>query len=77
MLKFFYSRHYSDPYYPKIAGMENFEGEIMHSHSYRVPEVFKGRRVVLLGAASSGLDIALEVAKYADQTYLSHNNPDK
>lgn len=44
----------------------------MHSHDYRHPDVFQGKRVVILGAASSGQDICLEVAKQADIVYLSH-----
>ena len=44
----------------------------MHSHDYRHPEVFQGKSVVILGAGSSGQDISLEVAKFAEMVYLSH-----
>ena len=44
----------------------------MHSHNYRHPGVFQGMRLVILGAASSGQDICLEVAKCAEMVYLSH-----
>ena len=37
--------------YPKILGQEEFTGEIIHSHNYRHPEDFSGKRVVCLGAA--------------------------
>lgn len=49
----------------------------MHSHTYRVPEIFKDKKVVLLGGSYSGVEIALEVSTVAAQTYLSHNNPKK
>lgn len=58
-------RHYEIPFYPKIPGADNFKGEIIHSHNYRHPEKFSGKNVVCLGAASSGQDIAIDVATCA------------
>lgn len=66
--------HYFVPYEPVIPGLISFPGMVMHSHNYRHPEVFQGKRVVILGAAASGQDICLEVAKFADVVYLSHKN---
>ena len=66
------SRHYTVPLKPVIPGLESFPGLVMHSHDYRHPEVFQGKRVVILGAASSGGDICLQVAQYAEMVYLSH-----
>ena len=65
-------RHYFVPLVPEISGLESFPGLVMHSHDYRHPEVFQGKRVVIFGAGSSGQDIGLEVAKYAEKVYLSH-----
>uniref|UniRef100_A0A0B6Y0T3 Flavin-containing monooxygenase n=1 Tax=Arion vulgaris TaxID=1028688 RepID=A0A0B6Y0T3_9EUPU len=67
--------HYSIPMFPDILGLDTFSGEVMHSHDYRRPSVFTGKRVVLLGAASSGQDISLEVSSTAEQVFLSHNKP--
>ncbi|KAK9308846.1 hypothetical protein QLX08_001268 [Tetragonisca angustula] len=66
--------HYFDPYMPKIPGIEKFPGMIIHSHSYRKPEDFSGKSVLILGAAASGVDIALDLANHAIRIYLSHNN---
>lgn len=46
----------------------------MHSHDYRVPEPFSGQNVLCIGAGSSGVDIALEIAELANQvrTVLNH-----
>eukprot|EP00051_Salpingoeca_urceolata_P016770 m.224849 g.224849 ORF g.224849 m.224849 type:complete len:272 (-) comp18777_c0_seq10:662-1477(-) len=55
--------HYFRPYTPAVAGAEVFPGRLMHSHSYRRPGPFKGQRVVVVGAASSGSDIAIELSK--------------
>ncbi|XP_029436975.1 flavin-containing monooxygenase FMO GS-OX-like 4 isoform X2 [Rhinatrema bivittatum] len=69
------SGHYSEPYIPPIPGMEEFEGLLLHSHSYRSPELFSGQTVVLLGAGPSGTDIALELSATAEQVILSHRKP--
>lgn len=69
------SGHYSDPYVPNIPGIENFKGAVLHSHSYRQPEPFSGRAVVVLGARASGVDISLELAEVAAQVTLSHSRP--
>ncbi|XP_017886333.1 flavin-containing monooxygenase FMO GS-OX-like 7 [Ceratina calcarata] len=66
--------HYFDPYVPTIPGIETFPGTIIHSHSYRKPEDFSGKSVLILGAASSGVDIALDLSNHASRVYLSHNN---
>jgi thioredoxin reductase len=60
-------RHYSVPYVPEIEGIEKFKGQIQHSKAYRSAEAYRNLRVVVLGAASSGVDIAMEVAAVADE----------
>ncbi|XP_048745451.1 uncharacterized protein LOC125658271 [Ostrea edulis] len=67
--------HYSIPLYPTIPGMEDFQGQVIHSHNYRSPEAFRDKRVVCLGAAASGQDIAVDVSTKAEMVYLSHNKP--
>ncbi|XP_014211421.1 flavin-containing monooxygenase FMO GS-OX-like 4 [Copidosoma floridanum] len=66
--------HYSDPRIPRIRGLGDFKGLTMHSHDYRYPEFFAGKRVVVLGAASSGIDIATELSRSASHVHLSHDN---
>lgn len=46
--------HYFEPNIPKISGQNVFVGEQIHSHDYRVPEIFNGKTVVVLGAGPSG-----------------------
>ena len=72
-------RHFFVPLKPSVPGLQSFSGLLMHSHDYRRPDVFEGKRVVILGAAASGQDICLEVATKAEIVYLSHkgNVPSK
>lgn len=53
--------HYSEPRVPRFPGFDIFPGLQTHSHNYRRPEEFIGKKVVLVGAAFSGMDIAQEI----------------
>ncbi|XP_029043037.1 flavin-containing monooxygenase FMO GS-OX-like 3 [Osmia bicornis bicornis] len=68
--------HYTVGHIPLIPGIESFPGDSIHSHQYRLPDVYAKKNVCILGASWSGIDIALEVSQYADKVYLSHNLPD-
>jgi len=67
--------HYSSPRYPHIPDLDKFSGSVVHSHDYRDPLDYSGESLVVLGAAASGTDIAIEVSAAANQVYLSHNGP--
>ena len=62
--------HFSEPIVPDIEGCDGFEGLKLHSHNYRRPDAFRGRRVALLGTSVSGHDLAREVAEVAAAVYL-------
>lgn len=65
--------HYFEPKIPPIPGIDKFPGRVMHSHEYRYPEGFEGKKVVLLGAAASGVDISIDLRNSAQAVYLSHH----
>ncbi|KAI8426007.1 hypothetical protein MSG28_004983 [Choristoneura fumiferana] len=65
--------HYNTPFIPNIPGLKEFQGDIMHSHDYRVPDIFTNKRVLVVGAGPSGMDIALEVTTVASRVILSHH----
>lgn len=67
--------HFSEPNIPEIEGIKKYRGQRLHSHDYREPSGFLAKRVVVLGAGASGLDIALDIAKVADKVFLSHKFP--
>ncbi|XP_075711634.1 uncharacterized protein LOC142748424 isoform X1 [Rhinoderma darwinii] len=67
--------HYSHPYIPEIDGIKDFQGQVLHSHFYRYPEVFSSRSIVLLGSGPSGVDIAMELSTHAKHVVLSHRDP--
>ncbi|MGN6557156.1 MAG: flavin-containing monooxygenase [Solirubrobacterales bacterium] len=65
--------HHWDPRWPEPAfpGSEEFEGEQIHAHHYREPDVLRGKRVLVLGLGNSACDIAVESSRIADKTFLA------
>ena len=65
--------HHWDARWPEPAfpGAEEFEGEQLHVHHYREPEVLRGKRVLVLGIGNSATDIAVEASRIADRTFLA------
>lgn len=52
-----------------------FAGQYLHSHAYRAPEPFAGKRVLVVGVGNSGLDIAADLAPFAEKVYSSARSP--
>ncbi len=65
--------HHWDPRWPEPAfpGADDFEGEQMHAHHYREPDVLPGKRVLVLGIGNSAVDIAVESSRIAEETLLA------
>jgi dimethylaniline monooxygenase (N-oxide forming) len=56
---------------PPFPGTEEFEGEQMHVHHYREPDVLAGKRVLVLGIGNSAVDVAVESSRIAEKTFLA------
>jgi thioredoxin reductase len=65
--------HHWDPRWPEPAfpGSAEFEGEQIHAHLYREPDVLRDKRVLVLGLGNSATDIAVEASRIAEKTFLS------
>ncbi|CAG9821331.1 unnamed protein product [Phaedon cochleariae] len=64
----------SVPYTPKLPGIDTFKGTVIHSHDYRNPGPYKGKKVLVIGAGPSGVDIAGIVFNVADKVILCHRS---
>ncbi|XP_063056499.1 dimethylaniline monooxygenase [N-oxide-forming] 2-like isoform X2 [Engraulis encrasicolus] len=67
------SGHYTKPITPvdSFKGADTFQGSFYHSWQYKEPEPFRGKRVVVVGIGNSGCDIAAEISRFAEKTFLS------
>jgi glycine/D-amino acid oxidase-like deaminating enzyme len=57
------------PRLPSYPG--RFDGNVSHSHEYRAPAPFAGRRVLVVGAGQSAAEIAVEASTVSERTFLS------
>jgi dimethylaniline monooxygenase (N-oxide forming) len=65
--------HHWNPRWPEpsFPGSEEFEGEQIHVHHYREPELLRGKRMLVLGIGNSATDIAVEASRIATKTFLA------
>jgi cation diffusion facilitator CzcD-associated flavoprotein CzcO len=61
----FFLRKYTTPLIPSIEGLEQFEGQVIHSKFYRGPEPFRNKHVVVVGLGPSAVDIGAYVSDAA------------
>lgn len=61
--------HNWSPKLPAYPGA--FSGETMHSATYRTPDVFAGKRVLVVGGGNTGCDVVVEAAQHAVRAYHS------
>jgi cation diffusion facilitator CzcD-associated flavoprotein CzcO len=53
----------ANPKRPQFSGEERFAGRIAHSVTYRRPDPYRGRTVLVVGVGNSGAEIASEIAR--------------
>uniref|UniRef100_A0AC35UHL0 Flavin-containing monooxygenase n=1 Tax=Rhabditophanes sp. KR3021 TaxID=114890 RepID=A0AC35UHL0_9BILA len=67
--------HHSSPNIPNWPNQDKFEGTILHSKQYKGDsndaKRFEDKTVVVVGIGNSGGDVAVDVCKLTNQTYLS------
>jgi putative flavoprotein involved in K+ transport len=62
-------------YIPPYPGQELFRGLQIHSADYRTPELFAGRRVLIVGGGNSGAQILADVSKVAETSWVTTEPP--
>ncbi len=60
-----------DPIIPELPGAERFDGHVRHSATYRSADEVRGKRVLVVGAGNSGVDIACDAARTAASVSIS------
>jgi hypothetical protein len=57
------------PRMPSLPGW--FTREVRHARTYRSPDEFRGKRVLIVGAGNSGCDIACDAARSGKSAFIS------
>ncbi|KAM3840230.1 flavin-containing monooxygenase 1-like isoform 1-T3 [Vipera latastei] len=52
-------------------GLKKFNGHYFHSRDYKTPEVFRDKKVLVIGMGNSGVDIAVEATQTAKTVKIS------
>lgn len=55
--------HLTEPAMPAIPG--RFDGQVMHAKAYRTPDLFAGKRVLVVGMGNTGCDIVVDAVHHA------------
>ncbi|MGV4891429.1 ArsO family NAD(P)H-dependent flavin-containing monooxygenase [Streptomyces viridosporus] len=63
------------PFLPAVLGRENFKGQQLHAVSYRKPQDFTSRRVIVVGGGNSGAQIAADLAHDTELTWVTRRPP--
>ena len=61
--------HHWDPVHPHYPG--HFSGEILHAHDYKKSDLFKDKKILIVGGGNSACDIAVDIARVASKTHIS------
>uniref|UniRef100_A0A6B2L360 Flavin-containing monooxygenase n=1 Tax=Arcella intermedia TaxID=1963864 RepID=A0A6B2L360_9EUKA len=69
------SGFFSNPVLPAVAGLPDFPGPVMHCSQYKTNKPFKEKRVLVVGGAYSGAEIASEISQVASKTYVAIRRP--
>ncbi len=60
----------SYPFIPDLPGIDEFEGEVVHSEGFTSGAAWKGKKAFILGTGSSANDIALDLHSHGVDTTL-------
>ncbi|XP_052761704.1 uncharacterized protein LOC128204330 [Mya arenaria] len=66
---------YNHPCLPEFPGIDSFEGRVLHARDFRDDFEFRNQKVLVIGNAMSGQDIAFHIMKGGGQkVYLGYKN---
>jgi thioredoxin reductase len=58
------------PKTPRLRGIENFKGEVLHTHDFRTGAPWRGKRVLVLGSGVSAHDVAQDLHSHGASVKL-------
>ncbi|XP_077987016.1 dimethylaniline monooxygenase [N-oxide-forming] 2-like [Glandiceps talaboti] len=66
---------FGEVYTPAIPGFEDFQGMSLHANSYREPDRFRGKSVIVVGASHTAGELSCELGRnHCAKVYMSVRN---
>jgi cation diffusion facilitator CzcD-associated flavoprotein CzcO len=65
----------TEPSIPDLPGIADFGGEVMHSSNFRSGANYRGQVVMVIGTATSGHDISLDLADNDATVFMGQRGP--
>ncbi|KAL8252949.1 hypothetical protein R6Q59_036642 [Mikania micrantha] len=65
----------SDAFIPEVDGLSEFRGEVIHSTEYKSGEGYEKKKVLVVGAGNSGMEIALDLANHGAKASMVARSP--
>ncbi|MBF4562965.1 NAD(P)/FAD-dependent oxidoreductase [Microbacterium sp. VKM Ac-2870] len=59
------------PFWPHYPGQDDFAGRQLHVHDYATSDEFVGRRVIIVGAGVSAVQLLEEISRVADTFWVT------
>jgi len=67
--------HYTDPYSPDFAGIERFQGQIIHPQHWPEDLDYDGKRVVVIGSGATAVTIVPAMADRVEHVTMLQRSP--
>ncbi|GAV59545.1 FMO-like domain-containing protein [Cephalotus follicularis] len=65
----------SEGYIPRLRGLDNFKGEIVHSSKYKSGSEYENMEVLVVGCGNSGMEIAYDLSNFGARTSIVIRSP--
>ena len=65
---------FNHPKIPQWPGIDNFEGELIHSSGFHDVSQVENKNVAIVGFSRSAMDIAVDITDYADSVTILHRS---
>lgn len=64
-----------DAFIPEVDGLSEFKGEVIHSTAYKSGKGYENKKVLVVGAGNSGMEIALDLSEHGAKTSIVVRSP--
>ncbi len=68
---------FNQPYFPDIPNRSEYQGQVLHTFQYQRPDTFAGKRVLVIGAGNSAIQVAGDLVGTAQNVTIVSRSPIK